>query len=235
LELAPSFSGAHNSLAQLKYYFDWDRESAEKEFKTALAFNPNDSEAHKEYGEYLYFCHGYFGQGRLDEALQEYKKAQEIDPLSLIILAELGWFLPVDQQIKYYEKVLEMDPDFQPAQKYLADAYLKTGSYDKALVLYEKIDRQRDVGYTYIKMGKISEARQILNKMLENPTQYPDSWGIARLCFLLGKKNEGFEWLEKAWEDKDRKLWGLKSDPDFESARGDPRFQAILKKIGLEK
>ncbi|MGA2363547.1 MAG: protein kinase [Candidatus Aminicenantales bacterium] len=233
LELDPSFSGAHNSLAQLKFYFDWDREGAEKEFKTALALNPNDSEAHKEYGDYLYRCHGYFGQGRLDEALQEYKKAQELDPLSLIILTQWGWFLPDDQRIKHYEKVLEMDPDFQPAQNSLAGAYLKIGSYDKALALYERIDRQPYVGYTYIKMGKISEARQVLNKLLENP--YPDSWGIARLCFLLGKKNEGFEWLDKACEDKYYYLWELKSNPDFESAHGDPRFQAILKKMGLEK
>jgi len=235
LELEPSFSGAHDSLAQLKFYFDWDREGAEKEFKTALALNPNDSEAHKEYGDYLYRRHLYFGQGSLDEALQEYRRAQELDPLSLIILAQWGWFLPDDQRIERYEKVLEMDPDFEPAQSQLAGAYLKAGSYEKALALYEKINRQPYVGYAYIKMGKISEALRILNKMLKNPTQYPDSWGIARLCFLLGKKAEGFEWLEKACEDKYYYLWGLKSDPDFEGARGDPRFQAILKKMGLEK
>ena len=97
------------------------------------------------------------------------------------------------------------------------------------------MDRQSDVAYTYIKMGKISEARQILNKLLEDPTQYPDSWRIARLCILLGKKNEGFEWLERAWEDKNRALLGLKIDQDFESVRGDPRFQAMLKKLGLDK
>ena len=222
-------------MAQLKFYFDWDREGAEKEFKTALALNPNDSEAHKEYGDYLYRCHLYFGQGSLDEALQEYKRAQELDPLSLIILAQGGWFLPDDQRIERYEKVLEMDPDFEPAQSYLAGAYLKAGSYDKALALYEKIDRQPYVGYTYIKMGKISEALRILNKMLEDPAQYPDSWGIARMCFLLGKNTEGFEWLGKACEDKYYYLWGLKSDPDFESARRDPRFQAMLKRMGLEK
>jgi hypothetical protein len=87
-----------------------------------------------------------------------------------------------------------------------------------------------------MKTGKISEARQVLNKLLENPTQYPPhSWAIAKLCFFVGKKNEGFAWLEKACEEKDGALLGLKSDPDFESARGDPRFQAILKKMGLEK
>jgi tetratricopeptide (TPR) repeat protein len=233
LELDPSLSEAHAALADLKFWFDWDRESAEKEYKTALALNPNDSDTHRVYGEYLYEANLYFGQGRLDEATQEYKKAQELDPLSLVILGQLGLFLPVDQRIKYLEKILEMDPDFQPAQEYLSRAYLETGSYDKALALFEKLDRQPEIGYTYIKMGRMLEARQVLNKLLENPT--PDSFRIARLCFLLGKKNEGFEWLEKSCEDKFHMLWGLKANPDFESARGDPRFQAILEKMGLGK
>jgi serine/threonine protein kinase/tetratricopeptide (TPR) repeat protein len=229
LELDPSLSEAHTALAEVKYLFDWDKESAEKEFKMAIALNPNDSNAHKEYGQYL------FGQGRREEALQEYKKAQELDPLSLLILAQLGWFLPDDEQIKYYEKILEMDPDFQPPQLYLVRPYISKGMYDKTLALLEKLDRQPEIGYAYVKMGKISEARQVLNKLLENPSQYPDPWLIAKLCFLLGKNNEGFDWLDKAYEDRDRGLFGLDSDPDFKNARRDPRFQAMLKKIGLEK
>jgi tetratricopeptide (TPR) repeat protein len=232
-KLAPSLSEVHNTLAQLKFYLDWDREGAEKEFRTALALNPNDSEAHKEFGLYLYRCHRYFGQKSLNEALQEYRTAQEIDPLSLIIPAELAWFQPLDQQIKSLEQVLEMDPDFQPAQKYLADAYLKTGAFDKALALYKKVDRQGDVGYTYIKMGRMSEARRVLDKLLEDPKS--NSWGTARLCFLLGEKDEGFAWLGKAFEDRYYYLWGLKSDPDFEGARRDTRFLEILQKMGLNK
>ncbi|HVP91409.1 MAG TPA: protein kinase [Terriglobales bacterium] len=229
LELDPSLSEAHTAMAEVKYLFDWDKESAEKEFKTAIALNPNDSNAHKEYGQYL------FGQGRREEALQEYKKAQELDPLSLLILAQLGWFLPEDQQIEYYERVLEMDPDFQPPQLYLVRPYMSKGMYDKTLALLEKLDRQPEIGYAYAKMGKIPEARRVLNKLLENPDRYPDPWLIAKLCFLLGKNDEGFDWLEKAYEDRDRGLFGLDSDPDFKNAGSDPRFQAMLKKIGLEK
>jgi serine/threonine-protein kinase len=145
-------------------------------------------------------------------------------------------YLSGDQKIKCLEKILEMDPDFEPAQIYLANEYFAIGNYDKALALYEKLDRQYSIANIYMKTGKISEARQVLNKLLENPIQYPpQSRAIARLCFFVGKKNEGFEWLEKACEEKDGALLGLKSDPDFESVRGDPRFQAILKKLGLEK
>jgi tetratricopeptide (TPR) repeat protein len=148
------------------------------------------------------------GRDAFPRAREAANRALELDPLSLIVLAHLGWFLPVDKQLEYYKKILEMDSEFQPAQNYLANAYFVKGKYDKAFDIYEKLDRQPQIGDIYIKTKKISEARQILNKLLENPTQFPDSCGIARLCFLLGKKNEGFEWLEKACEDKNRLYWG---------------------------
>jgi serine/threonine protein kinase/tetratricopeptide (TPR) repeat protein len=230
LELDPSLSEAHTALAEVKYLLDRDVEGAEDDFKTAIALNPNDSNAHKEYSQYLDH------RGRRDEALRELRRAQELDPLSPIIPALMCQYLPGDQKIKCLEKILEMDPDFEPAQIYLAYEYFAIGNYDKALALYEKLDRQYSIANIYMKTGKISEARQVLNKLLENPIQYPpQSRAIARLCFFVGKKNEGFEWLEKACEEKDGALLGLKSDPDFESVRGDPRFQAILKKLGLEK
>jgi len=233
LEIDDSLAEAHTALAQVKYIFDWEWQSAKEEFELAIALNPNYAVAHKEYGEYLTKLERY------DEALKEFKRAQELDPFSLPILALVGWSMyysgMFDQAIEQYEKVLEMDPNFILAQAYLADSIREKGMYEEALEWNQKANRPYHVGITYARMGKIAEAQQVLIKLLEKSKQEMSPYNIAALYFEMGDEDRGFQWLKRAYEYRDHYMAFLKIDPYFKGVRSDPRFTALLKKIGLEK
>jgi serine/threonine-protein kinase len=234
LEIDDSLAEAHSALACVKYIFDWDWEGAEEGFKLAISLNPNYALAHKEYGEYLVKL------GRFEEALQELERAKELDPFSLIILAIGTWPYrysgQYDKAIEQLKKVLEMEPDFLPAQSYLGSCYFWKGMYEEALEMYRKHNNQYAVGNTYAKMGKLDEARKILKNYIERAKQgdYRPSYGIAILSFLLGEEEQGFRWLEKAYEYKDEGMVFLKVGRAFDSVRSDLRFKAMLKKVGLD-
>jgi Tfp pilus assembly protein PilF len=121
LEIDEHLAEAHNSLALVKLYYDWDFPAAEREFKRALELNPNYATAHQWYGEYLMVT------GRFDESLAEMRRAQELDPLSPIINTAVGYAFwharRYDQAIEQLRKTLEMEPNFLPALSYLGMAY----------------------------------------------------------------------------------------------------------------
>ena len=129
-----------------------------------------------------------------------------------------------------------MEPDFLPAQSYLGSCYFLKGMYEEALEMYRKHNNQYAVGNTYAKMGKLDEARKILKNYIERAKQgdYRPSFWIATLYFLLGDNEQGFRWLEKAYEYKDESMVFLKVSRAFDNVRSDPRFKALLKKVGLD-
>ena len=234
LEIDNSLAEAHCALGQVKYIYDWDWPGAEVEFKRAISLNPNYAVVHKEYGEFLTKL------GRFDEALQEMKKAQELDPLSLVILAIGGWPLhysrQYDQAIEQNKKVLAMDQNFEPAQLYLAQTYLAKGMHEEALKYFKKLNDPYRIGISYAKMDKIAEARQVLESLIVRSKQEPQlCFSISILYFALGEYDRGFQWLEKACEQRNNSMVFLKVEPLFDSVRSDPRFKALLKKVGLEK
>ncbi|MCK4822615.1 tetratricopeptide repeat protein, partial [bacterium] len=233
LEIDDSLAEAHTALAQVKYIFDWEWQSAKEEFVLAIALNPNYAVAHKEYGEYLTKLERY------DEALKEFKRAQELDPFSLPILAMVGWPMHYsgmfDQAIEQYKKVLEMDPNFRLAQGYLANSFLEKGMYEKALEWNQKANKPYGVGITYARMGKVAEAQQVLIKLLEKSKQEMNPYKIAALYFEMGDEDRGFHWLKRAYEYRDHYMAYLKIAPWFKSVRSDPKFKEMLKKVGLEQ
>jgi serine/threonine protein kinase/Tfp pilus assembly protein PilF len=230
LEIDNSLAEAHTTLACVKYIFDWDWQSAEDEFKLAISLNPNYAIAHKNYGEYL------TKMGRFNEAHQEFKRAQQLDPLSLIIIAQRGWPYDFsgqyDRAIEQYKKALEMDPNFGPAQSYLSGSYLDNGMYKEALELYKSRNSQYGIGLTYAMMGKKAQAKQIMKELMEKSTI--DPYLLAAFHFALEENDQGFYWLEKAYENKGHNMAFLKVDPGFSGVRSDPRFKELLRKIGLE-
>jgi serine/threonine protein kinase len=230
MEIDDSLGEAHNSLAAVKRDFDWDWKGAEKEHKRAIELSPSYATAHQWYGEFLTLM------GRFDEGLKEIKRAQALDPLSLIINAVGGQFFcfarDYDKGIDQCNKTLEMDPDFRPAHIYLMMNYLGKGMYQEALREAQKTNNQVTIASIYAMMNRKEEARRLLADILKHPQQIEAE--IAEVYFRLGENEEGWKWLEKAYDERSYTLTWLKVHPRYDNIRSDPRFQAMLKKMGLE-
>ena len=231
LEIDNSLGEAHNSLATVKHSFDWDWKGAQIEHKRAIELSPSYATAHQWYGEFLTLL------GRIDEGLKEIRRAQELDPLSLIINTVAGgWFCyftrDYDRGIEQCKKTLEMDPDFVPARTYLCWNYLGKGMYEEALREAQKLNNEYAIAGVYAMMNRQEEARRLLANILKHPQ--PNAATIARVYFRLGENEEGWKWLEKAYDERGYELIYLKVNAAFDSIRSDPRFQALLKKVGLE-
>jgi serine/threonine protein kinase/Tfp pilus assembly protein PilF len=233
LELDDSLAEAHNALAIVMYIFDWDWRNAEREFKRAIELNPNDATVRQEYAEYL------MKLSRFDEAIQEIRRAQELDPLSLIKHAIEGYILDGagkhDKAIEKLKRVLDMDPEFGPAMVYLGRTYLQKEKYEEAMALFQKMNRPFGIAEAYVKMGNLQEAQQILEEIIKESTEnYISPVNIASLYFVIGDNEQGFKWLERGYEEHDTYIVRLRFLPQFDSVRSDPRFKALLKKVGLE-
>jgi len=136
LDIDDTLAEAHTSLGLVKEHFEWDWTGAEREFRRAIELNPNSATAHHWYGDYL------ANMGRPEEGLRETKKAQELDPLSLIINTSLGWQLYVarhnDQAAEQLRKVLDIDAKFAPARRMLEEVYAEMGNQKEAVAEREK-------------------------------------------------------------------------------------------------
>jgi tetratricopeptide (TPR) repeat protein len=235
LEIDNSLAEAHVPLGAVKCNFDWDWKGAEREYKLAIELNPNDASAHQWYSEYLAMM------GRFKEAFREIKRAQELDPLSLIINvveAYHSYFArEYDRGIEQCRKVLEMDPHFRPAHYHIGLNYLENDMYEEALEEFEKLNDHSSQAITYAKMEKVTEAKKLLENLIEisNKEDVPGtSLNIARIYFALGEDDQGFKWLERAYEKRDRGMVFIKTEPSYDSVRSDPRYKALLKKMNLE-
>ena len=235
LEIDNTLAEAFASLAIIKSDFDWeDWEGAEREFKRAIELNPGYATAHHWYAFFLMYI------ARHDEAIKEIKLAQQLDPLSPRINANVGHMLfyarRYDEAIKALKNAIEMFPDHTIGYTYLGYVYLQKSMYEEALEQFQKGNSQGGLGITYAKMGKRDEAQQVLDDLIKLSMQkYVWPYDLALLYFALGENDQGFKWLDKAYEERDIGLCYLKAEPMLDSVRSDPRFKALLKKVGLEK
>ncbi len=242
LEIDETLAEAHNSLAFVRAVHDWNWESAEREFKRAIELNPSYATAHQWYAYYLAVM------GRHDESIAEAKRAQELDPLSLIINALVGAVFcearQYDQAIGQCRKALEMERNFIPAHSNLGEAYLRKGMCEEAVSEFQEATNLSlgspifitQLGHAYAVAGKRGEALKILDELKElSKRKYVSSYGIALIHTAFGKKDQVFQWLEKAYEERDSLLCEIKVEPAFDNMRSDPRFTALLKKMGLGK
>jgi serine/threonine-protein kinase len=242
LALDNTLAEAHASMAMVAFWYDWDKERAEEEFKKALDLNPNYATAHHWYAWYL------AALGRSSEALREISKARELEPLSLIINTEFGAILyftgQYEEEIQHYRQALEMDPNFALAHLHLGFAYLSDGNHDDALrelTTAVKLSNANPtmiaaLGSAYAEAGKLQEAEQMLltlKKLAQK--QYVSPSHIAGLCASLGKTDEAFTFLEKAYSERSVSLVWIKMGRGFASLRGDPRFVKFLSKISVER
>ena len=240
VELDDALAEAHTSLASsLSSYYKW-AESA-REYQRAIELNPNYATAHHWYSDGPLLA-----TGQLDEAIAEMKRAQELDPLSLIINAELGtiymWARQYDKAIEQLRKTIEMDPSFYYAHWTLGETYDLSGNVQEALKEYQTAYRLSDdpamlgfMGHTHAISGKKDEALKMLDQMREISRQrYVPAYSFAQVYAALGDKDQAFQWLEKSYQDRAPDMVQLKVDPMLDSLHSDPRFADLVKRMGLQ-
>lgn len=238
LELDGALGEAHNSLAFCLDGFDWDFDAAGKEFRRAIELNPSYATAHHWYAWHLSLL------GRYDEAIAEMRKAENLDPLSLIINADLAELLVLahsyDESIRQGRKTIEMDPNFALAHNQLAQAYLQKHMNDEAVAELQKAAQlsggsptvMANLARAYVASGKRGEAIKLLSglKKRSNAT-YSHGSEIAVIYAALGDTDQAMNWLEKGFEERFNP--GVLLRPGFDPLRSDPRFQELLRRIGL--
>jgi tetratricopeptide (TPR) repeat protein len=238
LELDSALGEAHNSLAFVLDGFDWDFDSAGKEFQRAIELNPGYATAHHWYAWHLSLL------GRYDEAIAEMRKAENLDPLSLIINSDLAELLVLahsyDESMQQSRKTIEMDPNFALAHSQLAQAYLQKHMYAEAVAELQKAVQLSggsptciaNLARAYAVSGNRSEAKKLLSdlKKRSNPG-YSNASEIAIIYASLGNTDQAMDWLEKGYEERFNP--GVLLRPGFDPLRSDARFQNLVHRIGL--
>jgi tetratricopeptide (TPR) repeat protein len=236
LQIDPKLAEAHVTIAMIKAVYEWDWAGAENEFKLAIELNPRYPTAHQRYSLFLPIL------GRLDEAVAEAKKAQELDPLSLIINENVGDILCLarryDEAEKQLLKTIELDPNFGVAHQTLGRLYEAKGMYEKSLEegWRDAPDELARLKRIYAQSGMEGIWRDLLQDLLDrrNTGDVRAFW-IAGLYLRLGNKDKAFEWLNKALEERDIGFTYLIADQRWDDIRSDPRYDALLKRVGLRK
>jgi TolB-like protein/DNA-binding winged helix-turn-helix (wHTH) protein/Tfp pilus assembly protein PilF len=238
LELDDSLGEAHASLAFCLDSFDWDFEAADREFRRAIELNPGYATAHHWYSWHLALL------GRNSEAIAEMTKAENLDPLSLIINHDLAELFLIahfsDESTEQSRKTIEMDPGFALAHNQLALVYLERHMIVEAIAELEKAIQLSggsptciaNLARAYAASGRRAEAVGLLNDLKKRSAPgnaYASE--IAMIYAALGDKDQAMGWLEKAYEQRFNPSVLLR--PGFDPLCSDPRFQDLVHRIGL--
>ncbi len=232
---------AHTSLAHVKSTQDWDWLVAEREFQRALALDPRHPTAH-----HWYAMSCLAPLGRLDQACEEMMLAQALDPISSIISRDLARIFYYRQDfesaLEQCDHTIELNPHFPPAYWILGLVQEQRGEFDESAAAFQRALQfspqsplmQAALGRTFALSGKETEARRILSELCElAKKRYVSPFELASLTFALQQTDEGFQWLEKAFQDRCFELICLRVDPRWESLRGNPRFHKLFEQLGL--
>jgi TolB-like protein/Flp pilus assembly protein TadD len=239
LELDDTLGEAHTSLAFAKFR-EWDWAGAEKEFKRAIELNASYPTAHAWFGEYL------MAMGRFDEALAEMNRANELNPLSPAINLALGsrfyYARQYPQAIEQCQKTLAMDGGFLAAHVFLGRAYLQKAAYPEGIAEFRKALQLSDgdtnelaaLGLGLASSHQETDARKIVDQLKERSQQtYVQPMWVAVIYLALGNRDQAFDWIQKAYDDRSAWLVYLKVDPLFDGVRQDARFTDLMRRIGL--
>jgi len=241
IELDSDLAGPHAALAFIAETYEWDWATAEREYKRSLELNPGDADVHNWYAGYLTYV------GRFDDAVSEAKQARYLDPLSLPINNALAGRLIAagryDEALKQAQGTLELDPNFAPAHQTMGWIDLHNGKREDAIREFQTAmassgandtDLELDLGFAYAVSGKRDLAQIMLEKLETLHTQgaVPPA-SIAILCGALGRSNEAFVWLAKAYQERDPQLTYIKAGRRFDPLRNDPRFDELVRRVGL--
>ena len=242
LQLDPQLAEAHTSLALLAENYDWDWQTADKEFRRAIELDPDYATSHQWYAEYLSF------KGRFEEALSESERARQLDPLSLIIATDHASILYfAGQYAKAAEQigtVLEMEPGFPRARGIMIKAYVEDRRFAEA---FRAVDQWRAVdnspwpwemqAYIFGSMGERQKARAALAQAerINHGQRMSEMLMEIEVDARSNDRDRAFAWLERAYSLRSNALLALKVDHQFDPLHDDPRFQGLVRRIGLSQ
>jgi len=242
LQIDEGVAEAHASLALIAESYDYDWQTAEREFKRAIQLDPGYATAHQWYAEYLSW------QGRFEEAFAESDRARQLDPLSLIIATDHAAILyfsrQYDRAVAQCRTVLDRDPSFPRTGGILLVSYAQEGRFVEALADVEKLRHSNGEGwywsslaYVYGRTGQQAQARHALGKLerLVRHTPLAPSWtqALVEAYLGVGRKEEAIALLQKAYAQHSSLLTILKVEPIYDPLRSDQRFQDLLRRVGL--
>ncbi|HMD98934.1 MAG TPA: tetratricopeptide repeat protein [Terriglobia bacterium] len=236
LELDDTLAEAHASLGFAKHHYDWDWSGAESEYKRAIELSPSYAVAHLRYAEFLSTV------ARHDEALKEIRRGQELDPLSRVIGSNVGRVLfygrRYDQAIQELRAALNLDPNNTHPRLNLGRAYEQKGMFTEAVQELKVVQASLGGGplialsHVYAVSGKRNLAKQMLTELEAEPDN--TNWFfIAGLCAALDEKDQAFKYLSNAYDNHDFFLSFILVDPYMDPLRSDPRFQDLMRRLGL--
>jgi eukaryotic-like serine/threonine-protein kinase len=236
---ALSFDGSlaepHTTLGLTLLSYDYDFAGAERAYKRAIELNPNYATAHHWYGEML------TSVGRFDEAAAEYRRGLEIEPLSLPLNWDYGRCLYLsrkfDDAITQHKKTLELDAGFSRAHRTLSEVYRVKGDHAKAIEEqvknFELSGEPQNAALIREAFAKGGWQGYLRLVTAENSSLKDRHFVIAKAYVELGEKDKAFAELNKAYENRESPLQWLKVEPQLDPLRSDPRFQALLKRVGF--
>ncbi|MGA9774073.1 MAG: protein kinase [Blastocatellia bacterium] len=241
LKLDENLAEARASLAHIRFWYEWDWLGTEREFKQSIELNPGYATAHLWYSLYL------AAMDRMPEAVVEVKRAQELDPLSLVInfnVARVLYFArEFDEAMDQCLKALEMYPNFPVGYRRLGQIYEQKEMYAEAITELERAlalapddtETMSVMAHVYAAWGRKTDAEVSLGVLNElSKRLYISPYSRARIHLGLGQRDEAFEWLEKTYQERHGILVYLKVECAFDDIRDDPRYFDLLGRMNLE-
>jgi TolB-like protein/DNA-binding winged helix-turn-helix (wHTH) protein/Flp pilus assembly protein TadD len=238
LEIDPTLAEAANSLATVKFNYDWDWAGAADGFKRAIELNPAYPTAYQRYSLYL------VAMGRFQESFEQITKARALDPLSISINTSLGWRLYLarqyDRSIEQLRNTLEMDPTYELPHLLLGRAYQQKDDFARAIPEFQKaVELSHNTPLMVSALaranalsGNREQAEKLLVELMaKSKREYVSPFYIAMINAGLGRTVQALDWLEKAFDDRSNGLVFLKVDPELDSLRSNARFIELQRKL----
>src|SRR5215467_2370693 len=246
LALDDSLADAHAALGYAKFAYKMDWHAGETELKRAIELNPGSVNAHYDYGQYL------STQGRFEESIAEGQRAQELDPVSPRIIGIIGYYYQAagryDDSVAQFKKALELDPTSPWLHSMLGWSYARQGAYEQAIKEHEKLGAETwrptaenqffaaGLGWIYGLAGRRRDALTVLRQLQElEKHSFVDPYNSAVIYAGLDDKDRAFAELDRAFSSQSNSAPFLKSDPFWNSMKADPRYAALLRRVGLPK
>jgi TolB-like protein/Tfp pilus assembly protein PilF len=239
IKLAPELAEPHASLGFVHMYFDWDFAASEREFKRAIALDPNSVTAHHFYSVLL------TAMLRPEEARQELERARLLDPLSTLVATDAGFEMYYDRRYDAAQATLKeaiaANPNAPLARLWLARTYQAQRRYDAALAEYEAAGiavnwptAMAGQGHLYAEMGRKADALKILERFdTMSAKGFISAYGPALVHLGLGDRQQTLAWLQRAYDERASSMVWLLKDPRWDPMRGDPAFEAIVERVGF--
>jgi tetratricopeptide (TPR) repeat protein len=239
IEMDDTLEEAHDALARILYIYDWDWQGAEEEFRKAIKCNPNKADVHLFYSALLRSI------GRGNEAILEAELGLELDPLNYFsqchYIGQLMYMHQFDEAIEKLNKIIDLEPDYSFAHRYLWICYHQKQNYDDAVKAAKnyfsslgKSELTESIDYGYANFD-YQNAMKLAAKKLEEELKvsYIQPIWIARLYAYAGDKNRALDWLERAFENRDPLMSNLGTSLDWEVLYKEERFMKLLRQMNF--